>query len=251
MRDAVKHITEAAKEITERMEEFKEEFQGLTEEILQATQDLAEKIADNTTERQDAPTQRMQQPTYAKITQQQTIPAAHITVITRGETSNKQILIQKDPNATDNVLDSLTKKDLVAKANTTLDLMGIEAEDHPTNTTFIRAKKLQNGSVLYQLNTKEAATWLRQPDVQRSFMSNYRGMSNICNKLFYVIAEFVPTTFDAGSTYTHARIEEDSALGTGTITHSRYTKPAHLRTNNQKVAHTIFGFNNRNSTNKV
>jgi hypothetical protein len=160
MRDAVEHVMEAAKEITERMDEFKEEFQESTEEILQVTQDLAEKTADNVTEGQGTPTQRTQQPTYTMITQQQTIPAAHITVITRGETSNKQILIQKDPNATDNVLDSLMEKDLVAKANTTLDLMGIEAEDRPTNTTFIGAKKLRNRSVLYQLNTKEAVTWL-------------------------------------------------------------------------------------------
>jgi gas vesicle protein len=134
MRDTVEHVTEAAKEITERMDEFKEEFQGSTEEILQVTQDLAEKTADNATERQGAPTQRMQQPTYTTITQQQTIPAAHITVITRGEMSNKQILIQKDPNTTDNILDSLTEKDLVAKANTTLDLMGIEAKDCPITT---------------------------------------------------------------------------------------------------------------------
>jgi hypothetical protein len=40
-------------------------------------------------------------------------------------------------------------------------------------------------------------------------------------------------------------------LGTGTIAYSRYIKPAHLCMNNQKVAHTIFGFNDHNNANKA
>jgi hypothetical protein len=61
-------------------------------------------------------------------------------------------MIQKDLNATDNALDSLSEKDLVARANTTLDLMGMEAADKPPDMVFVGAKKLRNGSVLYQLN---------------------------------------------------------------------------------------------------
>jgi hypothetical protein len=49
----------------------------------------------------------------------------------------------------------------------------------------------------------------------------------------------------------HARIETDSALAENTIAYSKYIKPAHLRTNNQKVAHIVFGFSDRNNTNKA
>src|SRR5882757_2484133 len=80
-------------------------------------------------------------------------------------------------------------------------------------------------------------------------MSNYGGMSNMCNKLYYVIAEFVPTTFEAGSCYVHAKVEEDSALCTDTIAYSKYIKPAHLCTSNQKVAHIVLGFNSRHRAN--
>ena len=73
------------------------------------------------------------------------------------EQADKQILIQKDKNATDNVLDSLSEKDLITKANTALNLMGMAGSDRPWHTAFIGAKKLCNGSVLYQMNTKEAA----------------------------------------------------------------------------------------------
>ena len=48
------------------------------------------------------------------------VPTAHTTVVSKGETSNKQILIQKEPSATDNTLDSLTERDLITKANTAI-----------------------------------------------------------------------------------------------------------------------------------
>jgi hypothetical protein len=188
-------------------------------------------------------TQNHHQPTYATITQQQDPPAHAASVITRGEITDKQILIQKDPNTTNNTLESLSEKDLVAKANTTLDLMGIEAADKPPGMTFVGAKKLHNGNVLYQLNSRDAANWMKELEVQTAFMVNYGGTANIRNKLFYVLAEFVPTTFDAGSSYAHAKVEEDSTLSTGAITYSKYIKPPHLHMSSQKVAHVVFGFN--------
>ena len=92
--------------------------------------------------------------------------------------------------------------------------MGIEATDAPTGIVFIGAKKLWNGNVLYQFNTRDAAIWFNQPGVQQAFLTKYGAMSNIKNKLFYIIAEFVPTMFNAGTKSAHAHIEEDSSMGT-------------------------------------
>jgi hypothetical protein len=78
--------------------------------------------------------------------------------------------------------------------------------------TFIGAKKLRNGNILYQMNTKESANWLRLADVQKAFMAHFDRTSNMRNKLHYVIAEFVPTTFDAGSSFAHAKVEEDNMM---------------------------------------
>jgi len=78
--------------------------------------------------------------TYAAATQQEA-HTDHAEVITRGHTTDKQILIQKDKDATNNALDSLTEKDLVVKANTALDLMGMAGMDKPCHTPFIGAKK--------------------------------------------------------------------------------------------------------------
>jgi len=158
-------------------------------------------------------------------------------IITKGHTAAKQILIQKDHNTTDNALKSLTEKDLVTKANTALDLMGWEELDKLQHTTFIGAKKLRSGSILYQLNSKDAATWLQVPNVQKSFMAKFGGTSNIRNKLHYVIVKFVPTTFNAGSSFTHTKLEDTNHITKGSIAFSKYIKPPHLCLNRQKVAH--------------
>ena len=248
LRDAVEHVTGAAKEITDKMNEFKDEFQETSEKLAQTSQDLTDKTQEATM--QDHTTRDPRPTSYAAITQQH-VPMAHLTVITRGETNDKQILIQKDANANSNALDSLTEKDLVTKANTALDLMGIEAADQPKDTKFVGAKKLRNGNVLYQLDTAEAAKWLRQPEVQKAFIERYGGTSNIQNKLFYTVAEFVPTTFDAGSNYAHLRVEQDNAIPTSAMAYSKYIKPQHLRASNQKVAHVILGFNDRKAANRA
>ena len=131
---------------------------------MQATQDFTEKTTENIATTTATPHHTQQVTTYASAAQQQ-IPTAHASAISRGDITDKQILIQKDKDATDNALDPLSEKDLVVKANTTLDLMGIEADDKPQGTAFVGARKLRNRSVLYQLSTREAANWLKQDEV--------------------------------------------------------------------------------------
>jgi hypothetical protein len=80
-------------------------------------------------------------------------------------------------------------------------------------------------------------------------MENYSGTSNMRNKLHYVIAEFVPVTYDVGSGYAHAKVENNNTLGLDTIAYSKYIKPPHLCTGNQKVAHVILGFTDQDDAN--
>jgi hypothetical protein len=59
-------------------------------------------------------------------------------------------------------------------------------------------------------------------------MDNFSGTSNIQNKLYYIIAEFIPTTFEAGSSFVHAKLENIDFLTEGSITFSKYIKPPYL-----------------------
>ena len=63
----------------------------------------------------------------------------------------------------------LTEKDLVAKANTALDLMEIEDGNRPTQVTLLAARRIQNSNILYQLNSTQAAEWLWKPTIQKLF----------------------------------------------------------------------------------
>ena len=64
-----------------------------------------------------------------------------------------------------------------------------------------------------------------------------------------IIAEFVLTTFNAGASYTHAKLEEDNMLAEQMIAFSKYIKPPHLQAENQRVTHITFGFNHCEGTN--
>ena len=162
MRDVVEHITMATKEITGKMNNFKNGFQETVEQLTQVMQDFTKKATENLT--MTTPCHMYQATTYTLAVQQQ-IPMAHASTVTRGDIADKQIIIQKDKDATDNTLGPISEKDLVVKANTTLDLMGIKAADKPLGTTFVGVKKLQNRSILYQLSTRDAANWLKENKV--------------------------------------------------------------------------------------
>ena len=81
-------------------------------------------------------------------------------------------------------------------------------------------------------------------------MECFGGTSHIQNKLFYTVAEFVPTTFNAGSNYAHLQVEQDNTLLMA-MAYSKYIKWQHLRASNQKVVHIIIGFNDRKVANQA
>ncbi|KAF8230264.1 hypothetical protein L208DRAFT_1282988 [Tricholoma matsutake] len=226
MCDAVEHITGAAKVITGKLDKFTDGFQASTDQLTQAMHELMEKMADTTNKNPDTTSHEQQHNTYATILQRPSSDQAEI--VARRETADKQLLIQRDRNATDNSLYDLAEKDLVAKANTALDLMGWKGLDKPHNTTFIAARKLRNGGILYSMNSQNAATWLHLQDIKKAFMDHFNGTSNIKDKLHYVIAEFVPITYDAGGSYSHANLEDVNQFTDGTIGFSKYIKPPQL-----------------------
>jgi PBP1b-binding outer membrane lipoprotein LpoB len=168
MHNTVEHVTAAVKDITSKMHDFKDGFANKIDEItdgfqetagqlVQATHELTEKTIGTNNKVMDilaAPSL-----TYAVAVHQHTHPDC-TALIAKGHTADRQILIQKDCDATDNALESLTEKDLVTKANTMLDLMGWEGLNKPQNTKFLGVKKLCGGSILYQMNSADVAMWL-------------------------------------------------------------------------------------------
>jgi hypothetical protein len=191
-------------------------------------------------------------PSYASMLAKPTPHPELADVMARNLTSAKQILITFDEtNTSTSPASPLTEKDLVTKANMAVELLKDSDNIRPNPFIFNAAKKLRNGNVLYTLTTTEAASWLRIPENQKTFSSSFGGTANIKNRLYHLIAEFVPTTFIPDSTFSHLSLETANNLEANVITWSKYVKPIHLRATNQREAHLLLGINNKENANHI
>ena len=188
--------------------------------------------------------------TYAAVAQAAT-NSEHMDVIARGLNTDKQLLIFADKTLPNADSTDLTEKDLVTKANMALELMNNTPTIKPKIVSFITTKKLQNGNILFQLNSTQATVWLRNPNVQKEFLLTYSSNANICNKLHHVIAEFIPISFDVGTDHSHTILEVNNSRTTGSITWTKYVKPPHLHSSNQRNTHIIIGLSNKEDANKI
>ena len=145
----------------------------------------------------------------------------------------------------------LSELELVAKANTTLKIMDWQDKYKPAETHFVAAKKLKNSNILCRLNSIEAGKWIRNKEVQDTFISSFRVTTSIKCQTFHIVAEFVPTTFVAGDSGSYTKLEDTNNLPTDTITSTKFIKLPHLRYKEQKVAHSIVGFSSREEANTI
>ncbi|KAF8809754.1 hypothetical protein BYT27DRAFT_7016752, partial [Phlegmacium glaucopus] len=222
MRDMVENVTKECKDITTSMADLKDDCTDIADKITQVLLELSEKTTELTA---IPPTTAW---SYAEIAQSQQIPNIHLAVITCGQSNDWKLLMQRNARNMDSAMDKLTEKELVVKANTALKLMEDDLAEKPSNIKFIGVKIMKNSNILYQLTIKEAADWLRQPEIQTQFESHYDRTSNIKSQLFHIIVEFVPTTFKPGLASTHMKIEDDSSLTPDSIVSSKYIKPKQL-----------------------
>ena len=114
------------------------------------------------------------------------ISAEHADIVARGLNADKQLLILTDKSLSSTATSDLTEKDLIAKANTALELMADPSTNKPPNVSFIAAKILCSGNTLYQLNSIPVTVWLHNSNVQKAFLLAYSSSANICSRLFHV-----------------------------------------------------------------
>ena len=87
----------------------------------------------------------------------------------------RQVFINMPKEVLEAELASLTEEDLLEKARVTLVRMGLEGKDRPKDMedAFRSVKRKPNGGLLYELTSADAAAWLRQDDVQKSFARHF------------------------------------------------------------------------------
>jgi hypothetical protein len=166
------------------------------------------------------------------------VPFSHPNNLAKARARAKQILIDTDPQGEQDTLGKLTEQELVAKANEAVS--NLEEDHELASITFIGAKKLANGGIVFDLDTEEAAKWIQANKI--TFLSKFSGTATIKNRALAVIVEYVPLSHSPDALAEMRKIERDSKLPTGSLLATRWIKPIHRRTAGQKSAHVIAKF---------
>ena len=156
--------------------------------------------------------------TYATVvgTTGKLLAKGHAAAQARGEEAEKQMILSATNQKGGTVAAELkTETELLTKANSTLQLMMEEGETTPTRVRsikFVGAFRTRTGAVIYTLNTKEAAEWMRSPDVLRRFKEKFGEEAEARAKHFSIIAYYVPVSFNLESDEARRKVEKDNYL---------------------------------------
>ena len=185
--------------------------------------------------------------TYARVASK-TIPPKHMEAITRGNMLKRRFLIgSKD----DKALADLSKKELISKANTTLDIMESAALGSPEGIRFVGVDVLRSGTVAYHLNNLEAARRIQKEENAKIFMSHFGGASLAKPMLIHTLVEFVPLTFDPNLLLAVEGVERNSGLPPKSLLFVKFIKQKERRHSGQTLGHAIFGFSTREAANQA
>jgi hypothetical protein len=190
-------------------------------------------------------------PTYAAVTQVQ-VPPRHAEVMARSQGRDKQVLIEGVEGTNNEDLQRLTERELVDKAETTLELMGLMAADKPEEgRMFVGAQKLQRGGILYLMKTTAAADWLKKPDVRHRFLELYGGGGYLRDRGYAIILQYVPVSFEPGSITARRRVENENELEHEEIIEAKWLKELDKRTPGQRTAFVLANLKTAQAANKI
>jgi len=164
------------------------------------------------------------------------------------ERKAKQILVDiYDKEGINTLEKSLTE--LITNANEALDKM-VEAAK-PSLVKIETVYKTKKNAILFMLNSKEAANWVREPGNEEMFANAFSKGLHIRDRLYNIVAPRVPLTFEPENN-THLReIEEANGLTPCAMCKAQWIKPAECRRSGQTHAFAILSFSLANTANKL
>lgn len=152
-------------------------------------------------------------------------------VIIDTERKAKQILIViKDFDTS-----MLDTDQLMDKANSII--AKINDCDRPELVKVETVTKFSNGGMLFQLNSKEAAKWLREPGNEDTFLKKLAKDCYVRERTHSVLLRGIPIIFEPGNESQLREIEEANGLSKFTIVKARWIKPEGRRCRGQSHAH--------------
>jgi hypothetical protein len=160
----------------------------------------------------------------------------------------RQIMIAYS-TAEDNATLNTNLLDLKEKANSLIS----EMED-PTRPEVVRIENVtrtRDGSLLLLLNSKEAADWIREPDVEDRFLDKFAIGACIRDRKYNIMLRWVPITYDPANSAHQREIEEANGLPDHSIQKARWIKPTIRRRAGQTRAHAVISLTTADVANRI
>lgn len=176
------------------------------------------------------------------------IPLAHASAVSKHEERARQIIIQPSSDALEGFR-QLSELELTAKATIAFESITQTDKPAPQDFRFVGARKLAAGSVILDLISADAATWLKDKEIHPSFMQHFSARSTLKEHEFKVLAEFVPVTFASDALAAIEHIERDSGAPTGGLVRVEWAKLPERRHALQRLAHLKLFFRSAEAAN--
>ena len=199
--------------------------------------DTTNTIASTTTKYRDA---LLSQPA------QQTKAVSDLRIQDDIERKAKQILIRVySDEMRDKSLSVI--KDKANKAITEID----ESFERPEIVEVENVTLMRNGAMLLQLNSKQAAEWLREPGRECKFADKFANETFFIGRNYNIIVPRTPITFNPADEKHIRKLEECNNLNKGAIRKARWIKPAQRRREGQTHAYASLAISSPTTANQL
>ena len=231
-------------ETTEKALKVAEEIKGKTLDIMNnigKVTSVMGKIADTMQSYRDALTSR-QPPTSLNKS------VVNPKILSDLERKDKQILVDIYDKKGTCIMDK-SLSELSNMANGALDKMSDGSK--PDKVKVIGVHKTKRNAILLTLNSKEAASWVREVGNKETFANAFSKGSHIWEREYNLIVPRVPLTFDPKKDTDLREVEESNRLASHVIRKAKWIKPAKRRHPGQTHAYAVLTVTPVDTANKL
>ena len=190
-------------------------------------------------------------PPHPQSTPSPPITYSQLKIQNREQIKRRQVLIDFEQTE-DLQLGEMDERTLTRKATDALrTCYAVAGDPKPTEVKLKAGTLLRNGGLLLELNTDEAALWLKSDEIINRFLENLGSGASVKNRTYQVIVQFVPVSFDPADDKHIKAFEEHNNIAEGSIAKAEWIKPAKDRKPNQKVATLRVYHRNAQSANTI
>lgn len=253
---ATEQLAAAAVTSTNTVEELREECRNVVSELKEAVEEAATSLENSKAEAQETQDAggggRNVIPSSYADSLKKKIPVMHAMVVAKAELQKRKIRLIKATGMEGEGLGDLTEKQWVEKANMALALMEDQEGNKPVKVYFVGVSKEREGKgVIFEMNSVEAAGWLKDKQVMKSFLAKMGSTVDFKGQTYEVVVDWVPVSFDADQPAAWKRVEQSNGLRESAIQEAAWIKPTHLRSEGQQTAIAIFRLATREDANQV